>query len=60
MWQKANPAYDPQHTIPTVKYGGGIMKPGGDFSSAPGKLVRVDGTMDGAEYGAILGEKNLF
>ncbi|KAL0150495.1 hypothetical protein M9458_054312 [Cirrhinus mrigala] len=59
VWWKTNTAHHSEHTIPTVKYGGGSIMLWGCFSSAgTGKLVRVDGKMDGAKYKAIL-EENL-
>ena len=59
VWRKTNTAHHPEHTIPTVKHGGGNIMLWGCFSSAgTGKLVRVDGKMDGAKYRAIL-EENL-
>lgn len=59
VWRKTNTAHHPEHTIPTVKHGGGNIMLWGCFSSAgTGKLVRVDGRMDGAKYRAIL-EENL-
>uniref|UniRef100_A0A669BVS3 Tc1-like transposase DDE domain-containing protein n=1 Tax=Oreochromis niloticus TaxID=8128 RepID=A0A669BVS3_ORENI len=59
VWRKTNTAHHSEHTIPTVKYGGGSIMLWGCFSSAgPGKLVRVEGKMDGAKYRAIL-EENL-
>ncbi|MCJ8737403.1 hypothetical protein PDJAM_G00023560 [Pangasius djambal] len=60
VWRKPNTAYRPEHTIPTVKHGGGSITLWGCFSSAgTGKLVRVDGKMDGAKYRAILDENLL-
>uniref|UniRef100_A0A803J7M7 Tc1-like transposase DDE domain-containing protein n=1 Tax=Xenopus tropicalis TaxID=8364 RepID=A0A803J7M7_XENTR len=59
VWRKTNTAHHSEHTIPAVKYGGGSIMLWGCFSSAgTGKLVRVDGKMDGAKYRAIL-EENL-
>lgn len=59
VWRKPNTAHHSQHTIPTVKHGGGSIMLWGCFSSAgTGKLVRVDGKMDGAKYRTIL-EENL-
>ena len=59
VWRKTNTAHHPEHTIPTVEHGGGSIMLWGCFSSAvTGKLVRVDGKMDGAKYRAIL-EENL-
>ena len=57
VWRKTNTAHHPEHTIPTVKHGGGSIMLWGCFSSAgTGKLVRVDGKVDGAKYRAILEE----
>ncbi|MCJ8736209.1 hypothetical protein PDJAM_G00256240 [Pangasius djambal] len=57
VWRKPNTAHHPEHTIPTVKHGGGSIMLWGCFSSAGiGKLVRVGGKMDGAKYRAILDE----
>ena len=59
VWQKTNSVHDPEHTIPTLKHGGGsIMLWGWFFSAGTGKLVRVDGKMDGAKYRTIF-EENL-
>ena len=50
VWQKTNTSHDPEHTLPTVKHGGGSIMLWGCFSSAvTGKLVRVDGKMDWAK-----------
>ncbi|KAL7855533.1 hypothetical protein AOLI_G00191370 [Acnodon oligacanthus] len=59
VWRRINTAHHSEHTIPTVKYGGGSIVLWGCFSSAgTGRLVRVDGKMDGAKYRAVL-EENL-
>ena len=59
VWRKTNTAHHPEHTIPTVKYGGSSIMLWGCFSSAgTGKMVKVDGKMDGAKYREIL-EENL-
>ena len=55
VWWKPNAEHQPEHTIPSVKHGGGRIMLLGCFSSADtGKLVRDDGKMDGAKYRAIL------
>ena len=57
--RKTNTAHHPEHSIPTVKHGGGSIMLWGYFSSAwTGNLVRVDGKMDGARFREIL-EENL-
>lgn len=59
VWWKHNTVHQPEHPIPTVKHVGGSIMLWGCFSSAgTGKLVRLDGTTDGAKYRAIL-EENL-
>ena len=59
VWQITSTAHHSEHTVPTVKHGGGSIMLWGCFSSAgTGKMVRADGKMDGAKNGAIL-EKNL-
>ena len=58
VWRKPNISHHPENHIPTVRQGGGRMW--GCFSSAePGKLVRIEGMMDGAKYREIL-DGNLF
>ena len=62
VWHKLNTSHHPENSknIPTVKHGGGRIMLWGCFSSAGiGKLVRIEGTMDGAKYREIL-EENLF
>ncbi|KAK1789282.1 hypothetical protein P4O66_015226, partial [Electrophorus voltai] len=59
VWWKTNTERHPEYTIPTFKHGGGSIMLWVCFSSAgKGKLVRVDGKMDGAKCRAIL-EENL-
>ena len=60
VWSKSNTADHPEHTIPTVKHGGGSIMVWACFSSAgTGKMVKTDGKMDGAKYRSILGENLL-
>uniref|UniRef100_A0A8C7GHX2 Transposase n=1 Tax=Oncorhynchus kisutch TaxID=8019 RepID=A0A8C7GHX2_ONCKI len=59
VWRKSNTAHHPEHTIPTVKHGGGSVMVWACFSSAgTGKMVKINGKMDGAKYRTIL-EENL-
>jgi hypothetical protein len=55
-----NTQHHPENTILAVKHGGGNIMLWVCFSSAgTGKLVRIEGTMDGAKHRDIL-EGNLF
>ena len=59
IWQKLSTAHHPSHTIPTMKHGGESIIPWGCFSAAKtARLVRIEGTMNGAKYRQIL-EENL-
>ena len=59
VWRKTNTARHPKHAIPTVKHGGGSIMLWGCFSAVgTGKLVKVEGKMDGDKYRDIL-EQNL-
>lgn len=60
LWQQPNTSHHPKSTVPTVKHGGGSIMLWGYFAAAgPGKLVRIEGKMDGAKCRDILGQ-NLF
>jgi hypothetical protein len=60
VWRKPNTSHHPENPITTVKNGGGSIMLWGCLSSAgTGKLVRIEGMMDGAKYRKIL-EGNLF
>jgi hypothetical protein len=51
VWRKPNTSHHPENTIRTVKHGGGSIMLWRCFSSAgTGKLVRIEGMMDGAKY----------
>jgi hypothetical protein len=43
-------------TIPMVKHGGGSIMLWGCFSAGTGRLVRIEGKMNGAKYREILDE----
>lgn len=60
VWRKPGTAHHLPNTIPTVKHGGGSIMLWGCFSAAgTGRLVRVEGKLNGAKYRDILNE-NLF
>ena len=60
MWRKINIVYYFEYIIFIVIYGGGsIMFWGCFFLVGIGKLVRVDGKMDGVKYRVILEENFL-
>ena len=59
IWRKPNTAHHPFDTIPIVKHGGGIILWGCFSSAGTGKLVRMGGTIDGAECRRILDENVL-
>uniref|UniRef100_A0AAZ3QCA1 Transposase n=1 Tax=Oncorhynchus tshawytscha TaxID=74940 RepID=A0AAZ3QCA1_ONCTS len=51
VWRKSNTGHHPEHAIPTVKHGGGSIMVWACFSSAgTGKMVKIDGKMDGAKF----------
>ncbi|GFW15572.1 transposable element Tc1 transposase [Trichonephila clavipes] len=59
VWRKPNTSHHPQHTIPTVKHGGGsVMVWGCMAASGVGKLVFIDGIMHKMAYLNIL-QNNL-
>ena len=60
VWHKPNTSHHPKNTIPTVTHGGSSIMLWVCFSSAgTGKLVRIEGLMDGAKYRVIM-DGNLF
>ena len=55
VWRKSNTAHHPEHTIPTVKHGGGSIMLLECFSSAgTGKIIRGGGKMDVGKCRAFL------
>ena len=60
FWWKQSTAHQLSNTIPTLKHGGGtIMLWGGISVAGNGRLVRVEGTMNGAKCRQILKENLL-
>ena len=60
VWRKFRQDFDPACTIPTVKHGGGIVMLWGCFAPpGTGRLVRINGIMNGEKYRQKLDE-NLF
>jgi hypothetical protein len=60
VWRKPGIAHHLANTIPTVKHGGGSIHAVGMFSAAgTGRLVRIEGKMNGTKYRDILDENQL-
>ena len=59
IWRKLSTAHHPSNTIHTMKHcDGSIMLWGCFLTTVAGRLVRIEGTMNGAKYRKIL-EENL-
>ena len=60
VWRKPGTAHYLAKSITTVKRGGGSIMLWGCFSAeGTGRLVRIEGKMNGAKYGEILDENLL-
>ncbi len=60
VWKKKTDEYNPKNTIPTVKHGSGNVMLWGCFSAkGTGRLLHIEGRMDGAMYHEILGNNVL-
>ena len=59
VWRESGGEWDPDKTVPTVKHGRGSVMLWGCFAAAgTGRLVKIDGIMNGEKYREIL-EENL-
>lgn len=57
VWRKPKTSLSPEHTVPTIKHGGGSLMVWGCMSSkGVGKLVFIEGIMDKIYYKRILSE----
>ena len=57
VWRKPSTAHHTSNTISTMKHGGGSIMLWDCFSVAgAGRLIRIEGTINGAKYRQILEE----